>query len=301
MNTIKKVLLGISLMLVTSNISADSHKKEVMIKSTKLSDTVYMLTGQGGNIGLSVGVDGVFMIDDQFAPLSAKIKKEISTITNENIKFLINTHWHFDHTGGNENFGKEGVVIVAHDNVRKRMSKDSFIKAFNKTVPAAAKVALPVITFNDEITFNLNNDEIKVTHLKNAHTDGDSIIHFKSSNVIHTGDIFFNGAYPFIDESSKGDIEGIINATNYILTLVNNNTKIIPGHGKIANKADLINYRDTLITIKTRMQKLIEEGKTLEQVIALKPNADLDDTWGKVFLNPDQFLTILYTLMSNKM
>jgi len=296
----KNITLSLLIFLSTT-LLADSHKKfeNVEIKTINVSNGVYMLMGSGGNIGVSVGNDGVFMIDDQFAPLTKKIKAAIAKISDKPVKFVINTHWHFDHTGGNENLGTDGVVIVSHDNVRKRLSKDGFIKAFNKKVPASPKIALPVITFNDTISFHLNDENIEVLHQSNAHTDGDSIIFFKSSNVIHTGDIFFNGFYPFIDKSSNGSIDGVIKSVNYILTRADENTKIIPGHGKLSNKEELKMYRDTLIILKDRMKKLIDDGKTLEEIIAMKPNSDLDETWGKGFLNPENFLRILYSVVKN--
>ena len=173
--------IKILLLLFFISTNTNGQKKELKIEPIKLTDQLYVLKGKGGNIGLFIGQDGVFMIDDQFAPLTTKIKTAISEISKKDIKFVLNTHWHFDHTGGNENLGNEGIVIVSHDNVRQRMSKDNFIKAFNKKVPAASKIALPVITFNDSITFYLNNEEIEVIHQKNAHTDGDSVIFFKTS------------------------------------------------------------------------------------------------------------------------
>ncbi|PHR72326.1 MAG: MBL fold metallo-hydrolase [Arcobacter sp.] len=299
MNYFKKISLS-ALIIVTASL-LQAKESEIKITTINVNNGVYMLMGQGGNIGLSVGEDGVFMIDDQFAPLSAKIKAAISKISKKPLKFVINTHWHFDHTGGNENFGKDGAIIVSHNNVRKRMSKEGFIKAFNKTIPAAPKVALPIITFNDEINFYFNNEEIEVLHQKNAHTDGDSIIFFKSSNVVHTGDIYFNGFYPFIDSSSQGSMNGIITSVNYILSRINDKTKIIPGHGKLSNKKELISYRDTLIILRDRMQALIKEGKSIDEIIAMKPNADLDETWGKGFLNPETFLKILYGVIKDNM
>ena len=299
MNYFKKISLS-ALIIVTASL-LQAKESEIKITTINVNNGVYMLMGQGGNIGLSVGEDGVFMIDDQYAPLSAKIKAAISKISKKPLKFVINTHWHFDHTGGNENFGKDGAIIVSHNNVRKRMSKEGFIKAFNKTIPAAPKVALPIITFNDEINFYFNNEEIAVLHQKNAHTDGDSIIFFKSSNVVHTGDIYFNGFYPFIDSSSQGSMNGIITSVNYILSRINDETKIIPGHGKLSNKKELISYRDTLIILRDRMQALIKEGKSIDEIIAMKPNADLDETWGKGFLNPETFLKILYGVIKDNM
>ncbi len=292
MKSLTKFLL--LLLCTVTALTAGNHKKEVAITTTLVNNGIYMLQGKGGNIGLSIGEDGIFMIDDQFAPLTAKIKAAIAKLSDKEIKFVLNTHWHFDHTGGNENLGRDGVVIVSHDNVRKRMSKDNFIKAFNKKVPAASKVALPIVTFNDSMTFHLNNETIEVIHQKNAHTDGDSIIFFKTSNVIHTGDIFFNGFYPFIDESSQGNIDGVIKSVNYILTRADEKTKIIPGHGKLSNKKELSTYRDTLIVLKDRMTKLIKEGKTINEVLALKPFADYDKKLGNGFLTPEAFTKILY-------
>jgi cyclase len=256
-----------------------------------------MLMGSGGNIGVSVGEDGIFMIDDQFAPLTPKIKQALAKISDKPVRFVINTHWHHDHTGGNENLGNEGVVMIAHENVRQRMSKDGFIKAFNKKIPASPHVALPVITFKEGLTFHLNGLEIEAVHRSHAHTDGDSIIFFKSANVIHMGDTFFNGLYPFIDASSEGSIDGMIKAADYVLGIADEKTKIIPGHGPLGDKKSLKAFRGMLVTVRGRMQKLMDEGRSLDQIIALKPNADLDKTWGKAYLNPQTFLKILNSAM----
>lgn len=303
MNALIKQITGILLLLISgfAGVQADSAEDKfsaVEIETIKVADGIYMLMGMGGNIGVSVGEDGVFMIDDQFAPLTTKIKTAIKKLSNKAIRFVINTHWHFDHTGGNENLGKEGIVIVAHDNVRQRMTKDNFIKAFNKNIPPAPAVALPVITFNDRVTFHLNEQEIQVVHRSNAHTDGDSMVIFKSVNVIHMGDTFFNGLYPFIDASSNGSVTGVIDTANHVLAMVDDKTKIIPGHGPLGDKQALIQYRDMLITVSGRMQALIDQGKTIEEIIALKPNADLDPSWGNGFLNPDAFLTTLHAVMA---
>ena len=285
------IVLFSSLMTVSAEEAADEFSK-VEIKTIELGHGIYMLMGMGGNMGVSVGDDGVFLIDDQFSPLTPKIKKAIAEISDKPVRFMINTHWHYDHTGGNENLGNDGVVIVAHDNVRERMSKDGFIKAFNKKIPAAPKVALPIITFNDTVTFHLNGLEIDVKHHSHAHTDGDSMVFFKNANVIHMGDTFFNGLYPFIDASSEGSVNGMIKAADLILGIADDKTKIIPGHGPLGDKKSLKVFRDMLITVRDRMQKLIDEGKTLEQIIALKPNADLDKAWGEAFLNPEVFLKV---------
>ena len=201
----------------------------VEIITHEVAPGIYMLEGMGGNIGVSVGEDGVFMIDDQFAPLTDKITAAVAALSAQPIRFLINTHWHYDHTGGNENLGKQGALIVAHDNVYARMSRDTEIGAFNQMIPASPKAALPVITFNDNVTFRLNGEEIHVVHYRNSHTDGDSVIHFKNANVLHTGDIWFNGFYPFIDVSSQGSIDGVINSIKTLLELADDNTRIIAG------------------------------------------------------------------------
>lgn len=176
----------------------------VQIKTHKITENIYMLNGAGGNIGVITGVDGVLMVDDQFAPLSEKIKTAISRISEKPIKFVINTHWHRDHSQGNENFARAGAIIVAHQNTRKRMSAEQFVKAFKRTVPASPNEALPVVTFATDITFHLNGEQIEAMHVKNAHTDGDVVIFFKTSNVIHMGDTYFSGQYPFIDYSTGG-------------------------------------------------------------------------------------------------
>ncbi len=297
MSYLKKLTLIALLFSFVVGVNAQDDMQDVRIETVAVADGIYMLMGRGGNIGVSVGADGVFLVDDQFAPLTEKIKAAIAKLSDKPIRFVINTHWHFDHTGGNENLGKEGAVIVAHDNVYERMSKDGFIEAFNLKVPAAPKAALPVITFNDTVTFRLNGQEIRAVHHSHAHTDGDSVIFFTSANVIHTGDILFNGIYPFIDASSGGDVNGMIETAGRILAMANDETKIMPGHGPLATKQDLEEFRAMLILVRDRMQKLLDQGKTLDEIIAMQPNADLDKKWGGGFLNPEAFLRVLYAAM----
>jgi cyclase len=259
-----------------------------------------MLMGSGGNIGVSAGEDATFIVDDQFAPLTEKIKAAVATLTDKPIKFLLNTHWHFDHTGGNENFGQAGVVIVAQDNVRERMSVDAFMKRFNQKIPAAPKAALPVITFADLVTFHLNGDDIHAVHVENAHTDGDVIVHWVKANVMHMGDTFFNGMYPFIDLESKGSVSGVIDAVGTALGYMNESTKVIPGHGPLANKADLMAYRDMLVGVRKAVQRLIAQKKTREQAIAAKPTAPWDAKWGNGFMKADDFVGIVYESLTAK-
>lgn len=271
---------------------------KVQIKTVKAAGNVHMLLGSGGNIGVCTGDDGVFLVDDQFAPLTKKIKAAIGEISDKDIRFVINTHWHFDHVGGNENMGETGAVIVAHENVRNRLSTDQFMEFFQKEIPASSKVALPIITFTRDITFHLNEEEIHVFHVNNAHTDGDAIVYFRNSNVIHTGDIYFAGIYPFIDTSSHGSVNGVINAAKNVLSIINDDTKVIPGHGPLSNKAELIGYVDMLISLRDKISKHIFEGKTLNEIQAAKPTQGFDEKWGHGFLTPDQFVQILYEDLS---
>ena len=277
-------------------LSAGSARaqQDVQIETVDVAPGIYMLVGQGGNIGLSVGEDGAFMIDDQYAPLTDKIRAAVSRVTNQPIKFVVNTHWHGDHTGGNENMGKAGAIIVAHENVRKRMSVEHFNEVFNSTTPAAPQSALPVITFTDSVSFYWNGDRLDVSHVASAHTDGDAIIRFRTANVVHAGDTYFNGMYPFIDASTGGHIAGIIEAVDLILSISNSATKIIPGHGPLSNVVQLRQYRSMLATVRGRIQELITRGASRDAVIAAKPTRDLDSMWGGGFLSPDQFVGIVY-------
>lgn len=283
-----------TLALLSTAVLAQQDFSKVQIKTEKLSATTYMLTGEGGNIGLSVGDDAVFMIDDQFAPLTPKIKAAIAKLSKKPVKFVLNTHWHFDHVGGNENMGKAGALIVAHENVRKRMSVEGLIKFFGMKTKAEPKVALPVVTFTRDMSFHLNGDEVHVYHVAHAHTDGDAVVHFRNSNVIHMGDTFFNKMYPFIDTSSGGKVDGVIKAADQVSALANDSTKIIPGHGPVGNKADLKAYRDMLASVSEKIKTMIKDGKTLEQVLAAKPTAEYDAVWGNGFLKPQKWVEMLY-------
>ena len=269
--------------------SAQQDFSKVEIRTTKLSDTAYMLEGSGGNLGLSIGEDAVFLIDDQFAPLSEKIGAAIARLTSKPVKFILNTHWHFDHTGGNENFGRSGTVIVAHENVRKRMSTEQLIEFLRTTVPAAPGIALPMVTFAATVSFHLNGEEMRAIHVPRAHTDGDAIVQFVKSDVIHMGDTYFNGMYPFIDTSSGGTIDGVVAACDLALGIAGERTRIIPGHGPLSDKAELKAYRDMLATMSARVKKMVADGKKLEDITASDATADFDDKWGKGFIPAAKF------------
>jgi cyclase len=291
---------AIVFLLFASSALAQQDFSKVEIQTQKLADTVYMLTGSGGNIGLSVGDDGIVMIDDQFALLTPKIQEAIAKLSTKPVRFLINTHWHFDHTGGNENFGKAGATIVGHENVRKRLAAGGTIEFFGMKVNPEPRVGLPTITYERGTDFAVNGDELRVIHVANAHTDGDSIVYFSKSNVIHMGDTFFNKLYPFIDASSGGSAAGVIATADRVLKMAADDTRIIPGHGPLGTKADLKAFRDMLATVSGRIQKQVKAGKSLAQVIESKPTKEFDEVWGKGFLNPQRFTEMLYKGMQKK-
>ncbi len=252
-----------------------------------LKDGIHVIQGRGGNIGVSVGDDGVFMIDDQFAPATEAILAQIRSVTDQPVRFLVNTHHHPDHTGGNENLGKTGVLIFAHDNVRERLlAKDM------------AADGLPVVTFNDTTTFHMNGQTIEVFHVPAAHTDGDAMIHFREANVIHMGDTFFNGLFPFIDAGSGGSLDGVFAAVDKVLEMTDADTVIIPGHGPVGDREDLVAYRAMLVKTRDNLAPLIAQGKSVDEIVAMKPNAEFDNSWGGGFLNPERYIRVLHAAMT---
>jgi len=265
MKLVKQSLLCIVLFWA---IGIQSQNNEVKIKINKLTDNLYMLIGQGGNIAVFVGSDGVFMIDDQFARLTPKILAAIKTVTNKPVKYLVNTHWHGDHTGGNLHMEQAGAIIVSHENVRKRMSMDQVIRG--KKRKGAPKGALPVITFTEDMMYHFNGDDVFISHIHDAHTDGDALVYFTKNNVLHMGDAYFQGKFPYIDVASGGTIDGYIAGIQKAMMLSDENTKIIPGHGKIAEKSELKPYLEMLKTLRNRVQLAKQKGKTLEEVLANK-------------------------------
>ena len=271
----------------------------VQIKTTKVAKGVYMLEGEGGNIGVSSGEDGVYLIDDQFAPLTPKIVAAVKAISDKPIRFLMNTHWHGDHVGGNENLGKAGVVIIAHDNVYKRMSVGGAITALKQNYAPAPKAALPVITFSQTATFRMNGDDVTSTHLPPAHTDGDSFVRFTKANVIHTGDVFAAYRYPFIDPESGGSVKGVLRAIDLMLPLMDDNTKVIPGHGGLSSKKDVLAYRKMVSTAISKIEPMVKLGRTLQQVVDAKPLREFDEEWGK-FRKPEAFVEIVYNGLRKK-
>lgn len=265
----------------------------VEIKTTEVGGGVYMLEGAGGNIGLSVGDDGAFVIDDQFAPLAERIVDAIASVTDRPVEFVVNTHWHGDHTGGNEAMSGLGAHIVAHDNVRTRL-KEGLKRQSGDVTPPAPEGALPVITFSHSMSFYWNDHDIRVWHPENAHTDGDAIIFFKDVNIVHMGDVFFNGGFPFIDLESGGDLDGYIATHEKVLAKIDGETKIIPGHGPLATKADLQKSADMLKDVRARIQEMIDEGMSEDDIVAADPLADLNPVWGQGFINGERMTRTVY-------
>jgi glyoxylase-like metal-dependent hydrolase (beta-lactamase superfamily II) len=285
--------LFVAVLLVSINTTVAQDKK-VEFTTIQLSDTVYMLRGRGGNVGISTGPDGLYIIDDQVKPVTTQLLQAIRKVSNKPIRFVINTHYHADHTGGNETIGGAGTVIIAHDNIRKRMTTEQVSIFMNNTTPPYPKGALPVLTFNDRITLHLNGESATAYYVANGHTDGDSIIHFPESNVIHMGDMYFNGLYPYVDLDAGGSMQGMVMAADLALSLADGSTRIIPGHGPLAMTEDLRAYRDYLIEASANVQALIDENLSLQQIIAAKPTEEWDDELGKTWITPAQFVTFIY-------
>lgn len=290
----KTSILTVLSVCIMFTVLPSQAQTDVKIDAIRVNDNIYMLTGQGGNIGLFLGEDGTFIVDDQYAPLTEKILAAIKSVGGDTPRFLINTHFHGDHTGGNENLGNVGTLIVSHDKVRERLVTGSYIKAFGMNSPPANKAALPVLTFSEDMHFHINGDSVHAVHVPSAHTDGDSIIFFKKANVVHAGDVFFNGFYPFIDAANGGSLRGTITAVDAMLAATDSKSKIIPGHGPLADKAQLQAYRDMLVIAYARLLKLKNDGVSVEDAIIQDPLSDLEAQWGNGIFSGEKWIRITY-------
>ncbi len=269
--------------LAASHAVAQQDFSKVQIKATKVAGSVYMLEGAGGNIGVSVGEDGIVIVDDQFAPLATKIKEALKGITDKPLKFVLNTHFHGDHTGGNAEFGKD-ATIIAHENVRKRLEQGTTV--LGGEVKPAAKEAVPIITFNDRATVHLNGEDIRAIHFPNGHTDGDSVIFFPKSKVVHMGDDFVTYGFPFVDVQNGGSVSGMIAGCEQALSMVPADVQIIPGHGPISTPADVRKYIDMLKATRALVAQAMKDGKTIDQMKSDHLLAKYDDL-GKGFIKAD--------------
>jgi glyoxylase-like metal-dependent hydrolase (beta-lactamase superfamily II) len=258
------------LLAVTPPLAAQNFA-EVEISTTQVQGSIYMLQGSGGNIAVSLGDDGTLMVDDQYAPLTQKILAAIGRVGGGPVDFVINSHWHYDHSDGNENFGRAGATIVAHENSRARMMSDQIVSLSNRLQEAYDEEGLPKITFYQSMRFHYNGELIDVVHVGPAHTDGDAFIYFRDTNVIHTGDVFVRYGLPFIDNPNGGSINGMIDATWKIAGLIDDDTVIIPGHGQLSRRDDLLEYREMLVTIRDRIRGMMDEGHSADQIVAMNP------------------------------
>lgn len=294
-----KKFLWLTIVLVCAiSAHAQTDFSKVEIKATKVAGNVYMLQGAGGNIGVSVGDDGLLIVDDQFAPLADKIRAALKGLADKKLRFILNTHWHGDHTGGNVAFGPE-ATIIAHDNVRKRLATEQKSTVFNSTTPASPKEALPVITFNDSLSVHFNGEDIRAIHFPHGHTDGDSVIFFSASNVVHLGDDFFAGRFPFVDLESGGSVEGLVKNIGELISKIPADAKLIPGHGPISTLDDLKSYHRMLQQTTEIVRGKIAAGKTLDQIKTEGLPAEWAP-WGTGFIKTDRWVETIYKSLTAK-
>jgi cyclase len=295
-----KYTLLTSMLFVSLLSFGQGNMDTVKIVPIKVTEQIYMLKGSGGNIGVLIGNEGTLMIDNQFAPLSNKINGAIKTLSPGEIRFAINTHVHGDHSGGNENFNKMGATLVAHDNVRTRMMKETVNPQTNRTTPPRDKEAWPVVTFADKLNLHLNGEDVILHHFDKGHTNGDVIVQFKNANVVHTGDAFVRYGYPYIDLSNGGSVNGFVNTLDKILLLLDDNTKVIPGHGELATKADVKKLRDGIADIRDQVAAALKKGKKVEDIAALGITDKYEAEWGKGFVKGKDFVLMMAGNLSGK-
>ena len=294
----KKFLLLLVLFVFAAAAHAQTDFTKVQMKATKVAGNVYMLEGAGGNIGVSVGDDGLLIVDDQFAPLADKIRAALKGLADKKLRFILNTHWHGDHTGGNVAFGPE-ATIIAHDNVRKRLATEQKSTVFNTTTPPSPKEALPVITFDQQLSVHFNGEDIRAIHFPHGHTDGDSVIFFSASNVVHLGDDFFAGRFPFVDLESGGSVDGLIKNIGELVNKIPADAKLIPGHGPISTLDDLKSYHRMLQQTTEIVRGKIAAGKTLDQIKS-EGLPDEWKPWGTGFIKTDRWVETIYKSLTAK-
>lgn len=283
-----------TLLVSTFAATVYAQRPEVKISTQHVAGTVHLLSGAGGNIAVCAGEDGVLLVDSGYGMLLDKITAALRELTPDPVRIVVNTHWHFDHVGGNEGLAKAGAVIIAHDNVRRCMGEPRVLAHIDRAMPSASGPAMPVVTYADTLTLHLNGEEIELIHLPPAHTDGDTLVRFRAANVLHLGDTCFNGMYPYIDVNAGGSLAGMVAALDQALSLADEQTKIIPGHGLLADRRALKTYRDMLATVRNRVHELKAAGKSRAEVIAARVTAEFDATFGSGGFQPDQWVGMVY-------
>ena len=298
MSTRRFLIAIISLLLFSTHVSAQ-ELDQIQIQTDKVTDGIYMLSGGGGNIGVLVGEDGALLIDSMFAELEQKIKTAISELSDRPVRYLLNTNWHYDHVRGNVSFAKDGATILAHEKTRERMATEQYHPFFDMKLPAYPPASLPAITFTDSATLHFNGEEVRAFHIEAAHSDSDLAFFFRKANVLHTGDLYFCAGYPFIDYNHGGGVNGMIAAAGKLIGMIDEDTKVIPGHGPLSNREGLVEYQQMLMTVRDRVAQQIKEGKTLEEITASKPTSDFDE--GRTAaMSPDEFVKIVYNDLTGK-
>ncbi len=294
------MLRSLACLAASAALTAPALAQEVTITTTDLGSGIYMLEGRGGNIGVSIGEDGVFMVDDQFEPLTAQIEAAIAELNDGDgaVRFIINTHYHGDHTGGNEAWAGKGADVFAHDNVRADMVEPPVSTLSGDAQQPQPEGRWPIGTYNDRLTFHMNGETVRIIHVANAHTDGDSIVWFEEANVLHMGDTLFNGVYPYIDIEAGGSIDGLIAAKEFVLTLIDEETQVIAGHGPLATKSTLEDNLNVLKDIRAKVAAHIEAGDSLEATIEANPLADYDESHGQFFIRTPKMTEIVYRDLS---
>ena len=291
-----RVLLALLLIVSFSatGVRAEGDFSDVEIVTTRIGEGLHLLVGRGGNIAVVSGKDGVALVDDQFAPLEQKIRDAVAAIDSRPIRFVVNTHWHWDHTGGNEGFAGGGAQIVAHENVRARMSSPQRLDLFDTDVEPSPAAALPVMTFTRDAALHLNGMTLRIEHRPGAHTDGDAIVWFEGRDAVHMGDIFFTGRYPFVDTATGGSVAGVIDAVTSVIERIADDAVVIPGHGALSDRQGLADYRDMLTRVRDRVAAAIADGKGEDEVVAASPSAEFDAAYGGGSIKADLFVRMIY-------
>jgi cyclase len=297
-----KIAVAAALLFAASAVPARSQApaaQDVQVTITKLAGNVYGIDGQGGRISALVGPDGVFLVDAQFPQVTEKIIAALKTVSDGRVKMIVNTHVHGDHTGGNENFGKMGTVIMSRPNLRARLIKPA-PGANGQVPPSAPAAALPVITYDQPLTIQFDGEEVRIIPLPPSHTDGDTAVKFVNADVLATGDVFRSTGFPNIDRANGGTLKGLLESMDTFIALSGPNTKVVPGHGDVTNRAGLVAHKEVIITVRDRVSKQMKEKKTLDQIVASKPTADLDQKVGNAAASADRFVQQLYAELGGR-